>query len=496
MSHNVYKLPKAIICPYCGYNKNSIVAVLCQGCNRKLDNTSKQNVNSKKDDCESIKIINDDLKNKNELSKNNPMKYVVHEVLLNFVFLLALVSICVGYFIDTLFVGTGFVVVALLIAFSIVNAKSDKEKEFDLKIKKFDLRTKEIEDIYRKKDNEIHRANKKLEDKQKAIEVLYNEKSIGFPWLARAYADLESIFDGEIEKKLRHKKRPAKKAADQVKQIKKEKKELIQLNKINEYIIDYYESIVPRLKEYKDELIDDKYIRVGTYNNPDYNKDVLSDWLSEGEFDTLSDQEKNQLVLDRYKKRKKSKLEIGLDYERYIGYLYEQKGYQVNYHGINKGLDDLGIDLICKKDNSVCLIQCKYWSQLKEIHENTVNQLFGTTYNYIYDNYKDINISKFYELIDNGEVTPVIITSTKLSERAHRYVHSLGITSKANVKMDVYPLIKCHIGNSGEKIYHLPFDQQYDKIVNSNNKLMYCRTIKEAESLGFRRAYRWKGNMS
>ena len=199
MSHNVYKLPKAIICPYCGYNKNSIVAVLCQGCNRKLDNTSKQNVNSKKDDCESIKIINDDLKNKNELSKNNPMKYVVHEVLLNFVFLLALVSICVGYFIDTLFVGTGFVVVALLIAFSIVNAKSDKEKEFDLKIKKFDLRTKEIEDIYRKKDNEIHRANKKLEDKQKAIEVLYNEKSIGFPWLARAYADLESIFDGEID---------------------------------------------------------------------------------------------------------------------------------------------------------------------------------------------------------------------------------------------------------------------------------------------------------
>ncbi|MEY3495804.1 MAG: hypothetical protein RJA80_26 [Actinomycetota bacterium] len=26
-----------------------------------------------------------------------------------------------------------------------------------------------------------------------------------------------------------------------------------------------------------------------------------------------------------------------------------------------------------------------------------------------------------------------------------------------------YPVIKCNIASNGEKIYHLPFDQQYDK---------------------------------
>ena len=30
----------------------------------------------------------------------------------------------------------------------------------------------------------------------------------------------------------------------------------------------------------------------------------------------------------------------GKDYERYIGYLYESKGYKVEYHGIKKGFED------------------------------------------------------------------------------------------------------------------------------------------------------------
>ena len=40
-----------------------------------------------------------------------------------------------------------------------------------------------------------------------------------------------------------------------------------------------------------------------------------------------------------------SKSTVGQDYERYIGYIYEQQGYKVQYHGIKKGFADLGIDL-------------------------------------------------------------------------------------------------------------------------------------------------------
>ena len=46
-----------------------------------------------------------------------------------------------------------------------------------------------------------------------------------------------------------------------------------------------------------------------------------------------------------------------------------------------------------------------------------------------------------------------------------------------------------------EKIYHLPMDQQYDKIVIDGKDERYVSTVEEAERLGFRRAYRWKGDL-
>ena len=53
-------------------------------------------------------------------------------------------------------------------------------------------------------------------------------------------------------------------------------------------------------------------------------------------------------------------------------------------------------------------------------------------------------------------------------------------------------MIKCNISKTGEKIYHLPFDQQYDRVEISPNKgECYVYTVKEAEDRGFRRAFRW-----
>lgn len=58
-----------------------------------------------------------------------------------------------------------------------------------------------------------------------------------------------------------------------------------------------------------------------------------------------------------------------------------------------------------------------------------------------------------------------------------------------------YPCIKCNISKvDGERIYHLPFDQQYNhtKIEPKTGEL-YVATVKEAELNRFRRAWRWKG---
>ena len=54
--------------------------------------------------------------------------------------------------------------------------------------------------------------------------------------------------------------------------------------------------------------------------------------------------------------------------------------------------------------------------------------------------------------------------------------------------------IKCNLSNNGEKIFHLPFDQQYDKIkIEPEKKEQYVTTVHEAFELGYRRAKRWRG---
>ena len=57
-------------------------------------------------------------------------------------------------------------------------------------------------------------------------------------------------------------------------------------------------------------------------------------------------------------------------------------------------------------------------------------------------------------------------------------------------------MIKCNINNKN-KIYHLPFDQQYDRVVIEKDKgELYVKTVKEAEDLGFRRAKKWIVNLN
>jgi len=59
-----------------------------------------------------------------------------------------------------------------------------------------------------------------------------------------------------------------------------------------------------------------------------------------------------------------------------------------------------------------------------------------------------------------------------------------------------YPCIKCNISQiDGTRIYHLPFDQQYDKVkIEPHKGEFYCTSVKEAEDAGFRRAFRHKYN--
>lgn len=148
----------------------------------------------------------------------------------------------------------------------------------------------------------------------------------------------------------------------------------------------------------------------------------------------------------------------------------------------------MGRDLICVKQDDVEIVQCKCWAkeyetgEPKEIHEKHIFQLFGTVTAFKIDNPDKTTSGHF-------------ITSTFLSDRARQFAKALGIKVIEDCPLQRYPSIKCNISRrTGEKIYHLPFDQQYDNtLIEGERNECYVETVKQAEDLGFRRAFRWRG---
>ena len=72
----------------------------------------------------------------------------------------------------------------------------------------------------------------------------------------------------------------------------------------------------------------------------------------------------------------------------------------------------------------------------------------------------------------------------------------LNIKYKENNPLEEFPRIKCNINYRDgiqTKIYHLPFDQQYDATKIDQPGEFYAMTVKDAEDAGFRRAFKWFG---
>lgn len=329
-----------------------------------------------------------------------------------------------------------------------------------------------------------------LKEKDAEITNILREKTIGFPSLARALAYYETLADFHYSYFLEKKTHPAIKTAEKLSNLALEKRELSKKLKIAIARIDYYEKLFPWLSDYVDIDIDSLLSHVSDQEK-ESEYDPVRKFLVQGEYENLSSAERNQLALERYWTGKKPPWQLGRDYERYIGYLYERDGYDVRYFGVEAGLGDLGRDLICLRDSEVLVVQCKYWAANKIIHEKHISQIFGTTVMYEMEQ-KSKHTEKHQEQI---YIKPVFVTSTILSEKAIQFAKYLNVEIKQEVKLDKYPCVKCNTwGTSGEKIYHLPMDQQYDKLITSRENRFYMESAIEAEKLGFRRAWKWHSN--
>ena len=353
---------------------------------------------------------------------------------------------------------------------------------------------------------ELHQATQRIKETAQAeeeIRRLLEEQSKHFPWLASAFTELQQLRFQRDEAELRHKKHPAIVAAAKVAELARNVRETERQFRLTKYRIQFYENLFPWLIDLSGEDIETLIKERDRVSNIEYLSEVDIDepakkFLSDQEWASLGRVQKYQIALDRWKVGRKSSWQIGREFERFIGYRLEASGYDVAYHGAIEGLEDLGRDLIAKKSGSTLIVQCKYWSRNKEIHEKHVFQTYATAVEYALDN----NVvdprqgELFGSMVQSSKVTPVLIVSCALSERAKKAAKILGVNTNEFVSLEDYPMIKCNVApGTKERIYHLPFDQQYDKVkIFPTLGECYVATVAEAEERGFRRAWRWRGS--
>lgn len=380
------------------------------------------------------------------------------------------------------------VIILILILMYFYSRKHRKELET-----KFDAERRErnnLEDLLKKERSQFENSLKLEQIKFSALfernKELRNTISsrAPFKFVAELTRDcFSAIFDRE-EHYLRYKSRPATKSADIVKELKAKYNQMGELYLNIQYKYRFLLNLFPELVKYIED--EESSIYAGEAMSVEKFQeeyDHSRDYLSIEEYKRLSVDERNQLALDRYKeRRRKNSWVAGVEYELFYSYKLRQEGYNVINFGAERGVDDLGRDIIATKNGNTYIIQCKRYGIHHEVHENTICQLFGTTLHYkITERQRNL-------FTDPSKVFPVLVTTGILSDTAKEFANKLGV-KVVYLQMGEYPMIKCNI-NNGEKIYHLPFDQQYWRTKIDKPGEFYATTVKEATAAGFRRAFK------
>ncbi len=344
---------------------------------------------------------------------------------------------------------------------------------------KIDLKIRDLE-------IKVRSLNQCIDEKDAFYNSLINKTNQAAIQIASLLADHALIQFDISEKYLKRKSRPAHKEAQRIEELKMQARLYIEQYKMMLYKYEMLLNLFPELSSYVDDLEAIKLL-----NSPKNVKELVDDfdrvnnWVSKQEYELLSVSDRNQLALDRYLKGQKTNWQIGRDYELYCAYMYREFGWNVLNHGIEKQLNDMGRDLICTKGSVVNIVQCKLWSQSKVIHEKHIAQLYGSTIEWQIENEENSSF-KF------DKIQPVFITNIELSETAKKFAKRLNVVVY-KWQLQEFPRIKCNV-NNGSRIYHLPFDQQYDATKIEGVGEFYAMSVKEAEAKGFRRAFRWQGN--
>ena len=344
-------------------------------------------------------------------------------------------------------------------------------------------RCAEAELKFQKLQESFEKLEKKDSKREEILKKTIESNLEAMPYLAGMMADFLTL-DIEVQAEIRNwgNNKNRKEEIRKIREIRASAKERIEEAKLAVYQLEYLKQLYPELQD----------VLETDYKDLDYKSEIpksdpVRNYLSDDEWRSLSSTERNQRALDHYiESHRKTKWQIGRDYELSVGYEYEQHKWEVEYFGSVKKLDDMGRDLIAIRGMERQIIQCKYWATGKKIHEKHIFNLYGTVITYCIENGLPFN-SNF--------VKGVFFTNIELTSKAKEVARLLRIRVVENHDYKEFPRVKCNIGKDEygkeSKIYHLPMDLQYDNVKIKNEGECTVFTVEEAERLGFRRAYKW-----
>lgn len=173
-----------------------------------------------------------------------------------------------------------------------------------------------------------------------------------------------------------------------------------------------------------------------------------------------------------------AKADYGLQYERYVGYLFESHGFSVKYNGACSGLNDGGLDLIARAPRKIRLIQCKRWRH--PIGLDAISRLVGATERFIWEERR--GKSQNCRISIRG----VIATTSTLEKDAEELCKAQGIFVMKQLPFMRYPSIKAQRITDSAGRFLLPFTPRYDRItLNFNHGDCFIDTVREAISKCF-----------
>ncbi len=365
--------------------------------------------------------------------------------------------------------------------------KEEHKQELHKLRRKIEQQGKVIHDVKKEFEQTKKQYETTVRQKDQLFEQIKKKNNESLEYISSLIAD-HLILQYEISAKfLETKKHAANKEAQRIRELKEESKEIVQRHKMLQYKYEFLFQLFPDLELYVDDI--ESISELSNLNNLEELADATDrtrHYLSREEYESLSENERNQLALDRYVQSQKSKWQIGRDYELFIGYEYAKSGWDIVYFGIERQIEDMGRDLIATKGDEIHIIQCKYWAQQKLIHEKYIAQLYGTTVQFILSSRS------------TKKVVPVFATNISLSNTARAFAEYLDVKIIENKPMTDFPRIKCNINRdefgTETKIYHLPMYQQYDVTKICKGGEFFAFTVQEAVNAGFRRAWRWYGD--